>query len=151
MDDSVLQLLGEPYRTHPEELSLRHYRVIDPEAKGPITAIEVTGPPTSHLAKQIAARALQGCSPDPPDEGIHQAITERLVAKPIGDRFHRWAINRLHACYEEAEGWEFDGSEIQIEQYSADGLIVAFHPIDCNTGNASIYPYRRILVIARII
>ena len=130
---------------------MKHYRVIDPEAKGPITAIEITGPPTSHLAKQIAARALQGCSPDPADEGIHQTLTERLVAKPIGDKFHRWVVNRLHACYEEAEGWDFDGNEIQIEQFSGDGLMVAFHPVDRNTGDASTFPSRRILIMARTI
>ena len=130
---------------------MKHYRVIDPEAKGPITAIEVIGPPTSHLAKQIAARALQGCSPDPTDEGIHQAITERLVAKPIGDRFHRWVVNRLHSCFEEAEDWSFEGNEVQIEKFAADGLIVAFHPIEQDTGNASAFPRRRILIIARII
>ncbi|MHC4403935.1 MAG: hypothetical protein ACYTG0_30115 [Planctomycetota bacterium] len=130
---------------------MNHYRVVDPEAKGPISAVEITGPPTSHLAKQIAARALQGCSPDPTDETIHQALADRLVVRRMGDQFLRWVVNRLHSCFEEADGWSFDRNEIQIEQFFADGLIVAFHPVDRNTGKTSIFPSRRVLTTARAI
>jgi hypothetical protein len=31
------------------------YRVIDPEGRGPVSAVEITGPSTSQIAKQIAA------------------------------------------------------------------------------------------------
>ncbi len=130
---------------------MNRYRVIDPEAKGPVSAVEITGPPTSHLAKQIAARALQGCSPDPPDETIHQAIADRLVVRRMGDQFLRWVVNRLHACFEEAEGWSFDGDEIQIEQFTPDGLVVSFYSTDRNTGKTSIFPSRRVLITARAI
>ena len=130
---------------------MNRYRIVDPEGKGPITCIEITGPPTSHIAKQLAAYALQSCSPDPPDETIHQAITDRLVIRRTGDKFLRWVVNRLHASFEEAEGWDFDGDEIQIKKFFADGLIVAFYPVDHNTGTASIFPHRRILVTARAI
>ena len=130
---------------------MNRYRVIDPEAKGPISAIEITGPPTSHLAKQIAARALEGITPGPTRDEVLQTLTARLVAKPMGDQFHRWVVNRLHASFEEAEGWDFDGNEIQIEQFAPDGLIVAFYSTDRNTGKASIFPSRRLLITARAI
>ena len=87
---------------------MNHYRIIDPETKGPISAIEVAGPPTSHLAKQLAARALQGCSPDPSDEEHHEALADRLVAVRMGDKFLRWVVNQLHASFEEAEGQNVD-------------------------------------------
>jgi hypothetical protein len=151
VESPVLQTLGDQYRDRPKELPVNHYRIVDPEAKGPIGAIEVIGPPTSQIAKQIAARALEGCSPDPPDETIHQAIADRLVARRMGDKFLRWVVNRLHACFEEAEGWSFDGDEIQIEQFSADGLVVSFHPVDRNTGTACVFPSRRLLITARAI
>jgi hypothetical protein len=69
----------------------------------------------------------------------------------MGDQYHRWVVNRLHACFEEADGGEFTHDEIQIEQFSADGLIVTFYPLDRNTGTPSIFPHRRILITARAI
>ncbi len=150
-DSPVLQTLGDHYRDRPEELCVNRYRVIDPEGKGPISAVEIAGPPTSHLAKQIAARALQGCSPDPTDETIHQALADRLVVRRMGDQFLRWVVNRLHSCFEETDGWSFDGNEIQIEQFTPDGLVVAFYSTDRNTGKTSIFSSRRVLIMARAI
>ena len=130
---------------------MNRYRIVDPEGKGPVSAVEITGPPTSHLAKQIAARAIEGITPGPTRDEVLRTLTARLVAKPMGDQFHRWVVDRLHASFEEAEGWSFDGDEIQIEEFSADGLIVAFHPVERDTGTACIFPRRRILITARAI
>jgi len=55
----------------------------------------------------------------------------------MGDKFHRWVIKRLHLSFERAHGWSFDGNEIQVEQFFADGLTLTFHPIDQNRGEAS--------------
>lgn len=130
---------------------MKRYRVIDPEGRGPVSAVEISGPPTSHLAKQIATRAIEGITPGQTRDEVLRTLTARLVARPMGDQFLRWVVNRLHASFEEAEGWVFDGDEIQIEEFSADGLVVAFHPVDRNTGTASIFPERRILIVARAI
>jgi hypothetical protein len=130
---------------------LKRYRVIDPEGKGPVSAVEITGPPTTHLAKQIAARAIEGITPGQTRDEVLRTLTARLVAKPMGDEFHRWVVNRLHASFEESEDWVFDDDEIQIEEFSADGLVVSFHPVDHNTGTACIFPERRILITARAI
>ena len=130
---------------------MNRYRVIDPEGKQPVSVVEIVGPPTEDLARGIAARAILGYSPVPSDSPALQAVADRLVVKAIDDRFLRWVVNRLHSCFGEAEEWAYEGCEIQIAEYSADGVVVAFHPISSTTGNASPLAGNYIMITARLL
>jgi hypothetical protein len=123
--------------------------MIDPKGKQPVTVVEVVGPPTEDLARGIAARAILGCSPVPPDSPALQAVADRLVAKVIDDRFLRWVVGRLHSCFGKTDGWALDGYEIQVAEYSPDGVVVAFCQISRKTGHASPLPSKYVLITAR--
>lgn len=128
---------------------MNRYRVIDPEGGQPVSVVEIVGPATEDLARGIAARAILGYSPVPSNSPALQTVADRLVVKSIDDRFLRWAVNKLHDCFGEADGWAYDGHEIQIAEYSPDGIVVAFHPISSTTGHSSPWPSEYILVTAR--
>lgn len=128
---------------------MKRYRVIDPESNQPVSVVEIVGPATEDIARGIAARAILGYSPEPSHSPALQAVAERLVVKAIDDRHLRWVINKLHACFGEMDGWAIDGCEIQVEEYSPDGVVVAFHPISSKTGHSCPLPSDYVLVVAR--
>jgi len=128
---------------------MNRYRVIDPEGNQPVTVVEIVGPPTEDIARGIAARAILGYSPAPANSPALRAVADRLVVKPVDDRSLRWAVTRLHRCFEETDGWAFEGHEIRVAEYSPDGVIIAFHAISRRTGRASRSPAEYILVTAR--
>ncbi|NQT16565.1 MAG: hypothetical protein HQ582_27645 [Planctomycetes bacterium] len=130
---------------------MNRHRIIDPEGRGPVSAVEVTGPPTSDLARQVAAQAILGCSPEPCEVKLYRALVERLVVRRVGDPFLRWVVTELHTCFERADGWDFDGDEIQVGEYTSDGLIVGLHPVSRRIGKTSRYARKRVLVTARLI
>ena len=128
---------------------MNRYRVIDPEGKQPVSVMEIVGPPTEELARGIAARTILGWSPISMHSPAFQEVVNRLVVRSIDDRFLRWVVSRVHNLFEEADGWAFEGHEVQVAEYSPDGIVVAFHPISHATGRASPVPSEYIVLTAR--
>ena len=131
------------------EVRVNRYRVIDPDGKQPIAVVEIVGPPNEDLAKGIAARAILECSSIPSDSPALLEVTNRLVVKPVDDQHLRWVVRELHTCFEMFDGWAYGGDEIRINEYSPDGVILAFHQISRNTGCAFHLARQYILVTAR--
>jgi hypothetical protein len=134
---------------HIREVKMNRYRVIDTAAKQPVSVMEIVGPPTEDLARGIAARTILGWSPISMHSPAFQEVMNRLVVKSIDDQFLRWVVTKVHNLFEEADGWAFEGHEVQVAEYSPDGVIVASCPISRETGRTSPLPSEYILLTAR--
>jgi hypothetical protein len=81
-------------------MRMNRYRVIDPKGKQPVSVMEIVGPPTEDLARGIAARTILGWSPISMHSPAFQEVMNRLVVKSIDDQFLRWAVTKVHGCFE---------------------------------------------------